>query len=114
GKLNKTIIEKAYGHKETLIPGVEPTCSAEGLTEGKKCLLCGTVLVAQQKLEKLPHTDADNDGVCDVCHNSGICDGCVCLCHNNHWFWHIIYLIIRIIWRVFNVHPVCACGSIHF
>jgi len=106
--------EKAKGHAELILEAKDPTCSEVGYTEGKYCGVCGEILVAQQEIAKLPHTDADDDGVCDHCHNSGLYDGCVCLCHNDHWFWHLVYLIIRIIWRVFKIHPVCACGRIHF
>ncbi|MBR6568058.1 MAG: hypothetical protein IKK60_05350, partial [Clostridia bacterium] len=102
------------GHKEVAIPAVEPTCSSEGYTEGKKCSVCGTVTVAPEVISKLPHTDEDQDGVCDVCGATDLYAGCACLCHNDHWFWHIVYLIVRIIWRVFNIHQTCACGAIHF
>lgn len=39
-------------HTEEVIPAVEATCIAEGLTEGKKCSSCGEILVAQQKTAK--------------------------------------------------------------
>ena len=37
----------AKGHKEVEIPAVAATCSAKGLTAGKKCSVCGTVTVKQ-------------------------------------------------------------------
>ena len=102
------------GHNEVIIPAVEATCSSEGYTEGKKCTVCGKITVEPQIVSKLPHTDADEDGVCDVCGQTDLYAGCGCLCHNNNWFWHIVYLIIRIIWKVFKIHPVCACGRLHY
>ncbi len=102
------------GHMETIIPGKDPTCSSTGLTEGKKCVVCGAVTEAQQEIPTLAHTDADGDGTCDVCGRNGLYDGCVCLCHNNNWFWRIVYMIIRLIWKIFKMHPVCACGAVHY
>ena len=42
----------ATGHTEEIVPAVEPTCSQQGLTEGKKCSTCDAVIVAQTKLPK--------------------------------------------------------------
>lgn len=39
-------------HSEEVMPEVAATCIAEGLTEGKKCSVCGVILVAQQKTAK--------------------------------------------------------------
>ena len=36
----------ALGHTEEVIPAVEPTCTEDGLTEGKMCSVCGEILVA--------------------------------------------------------------------
>ena len=38
----------AKGHKEETIPAVEGSCAGQGLTEGKKCTVCGTVTVEQK------------------------------------------------------------------
>lgn len=103
-----------HGHTEAIIDGREPTCSAPGLTEGKKCVVCGAITVPQEEIPALAHTDADGDGTCDVCGRGGLYDGCVCLCHNNNWFWRIVYMIIRLIWKIFGMHPVCACGAVHY
>ena len=35
------------GHRETVLSAVAPTCTDTGLTEGKKCSACGTILVEQ-------------------------------------------------------------------
>ena len=40
-------------HTEEVIPGQEPTYFATGLTEGVKCSVCGTVIIAQEVIEKL-------------------------------------------------------------
>ena len=71
----------ALGHVEEVIPAVAPTCTATGLTEGKKCAVCGEILVAQQEIAALGHKvvngdvviaptcteDAQGYGICEVC-----------------------------------------------
>ena len=54
-------------HSEEVIPAVEATCTKTGLTEGKKCSVCGEVLVEQEEIPVIDHTDTDNDGLCDTC-----------------------------------------------
>ena len=43
-------------HVEEVIPAVAPTCTTTGLTEGKKCSVCGDILVAQTEVAALGHT----------------------------------------------------------
>ncbi len=50
----ETIAKKAH-NSNTTIPAVAPTCTTTGLTEGKKCSVCGTITVAQQVVPMLPH-----------------------------------------------------------
>lgn len=62
-------VAPATGHTEETIPAVAPTCKDTGLTEGKKCSVCGEILVAQETVEKTTeHTYDDNkDATCNVC-----------------------------------------------
>lgn len=56
------------GHVEEIIPGVESTCTEHGTTDGKKCSVCQTVLVAQEEAPLKAHTyDNDEDTTCNVC-----------------------------------------------
>ena len=48
-------IVEAKGHTEVTDPGVEATCTAEGLTEGKHCTVCETVTVPQESVPMLEH-----------------------------------------------------------
>jgi len=48
-------------HTPEVIPGVAPTCTETGLTEGSKCSVCGEILVAQEELPVAEH--AWNEGV---------------------------------------------------
>ena len=45
----------ALGHTEETIPAVAATCIETGLTEGKKCSVCGEILVAQEVVPALGH-----------------------------------------------------------
>lgn len=45
----------ALGHTEVVLEAVEATCTATGLTEGKKCSVCQEVLVKQEVTEKKDH-----------------------------------------------------------
>lgn len=47
----------AIAHKEEEIPMKNATCSENGLTEGKKCSVCGKVLVQQTEIAALGHVE---------------------------------------------------------
>ena len=71
-------------HTEVTDAAVAPTCTATGLTEGKHCSVCNTVIVAQETVAALGHTYDDGvvttaptytaEGVktytCSVCGNT--------------------------------------------
>ena len=65
------VVEEKYnpcadGHVEGILPAVNATCSENGLTEGKKCSVCGETLVAQ---ETIPATGVHTyeNGRCKDC-----------------------------------------------
>ena len=45
------------GHTEETIPGTEPTFDASGLTEGKRCSVCGEILEAQKTIPALDYNE---------------------------------------------------------
>ncbi len=53
---NYSEIIPATGHTEEIIPEIPATCNLVGLTEGKKCSVCGEILVQRQGIHELPHT----------------------------------------------------------
>ena len=57
---------EALGHTESIVEAVAPTCTETGLTEGKKCSVCETVLTPQ---EIVPATGEHTyvNGSCSVC-----------------------------------------------
>lgn len=63
------------GHYWVVDPSVEPTCTETGLTQGIHCSRCGEVSVAQEIIPANGHTDADDDGYCDVCEDAIIPEG---------------------------------------
>ena len=46
-------------HTEKVVEGYAATCTETGLTDGKKCSVCGEVLVAQQEIAALGHKNAE-------------------------------------------------------
>ena len=61
-------------HVEVPVDAVDPTCTEDGLTAGTKCELCNEPMQAQQTVPATGHTDADEDGVCDVCEDAIVLD----------------------------------------
>ena len=57
--------ESEHTHTESIVPGKKATCTETGLTEGKKCSICGEILIAQEVIEKVDHTWMGD--VCSVC-----------------------------------------------
>lgn len=54
--LHETEVIKAPGHKEEIIKGYAATYTTTGLTDGKKCTVCGTITVPQQTIPLLKAT----------------------------------------------------------
>ncbi len=68
----------ALGHTEEVIPSVAPTCTETGLTEGKKCSVCGEILVAQETIDALGHTAVVDEAVAPTCTETGLTEGSHC------------------------------------
>ena len=48
---------KSEGHTEEIIPGKAATCTEDGLTEGKKCTVCGEITVVQEVIKSEGHSE---------------------------------------------------------
>ena len=68
----------ATGHTEETLEAVESTCSSTGLTEGKKCSVCGKILVAQTVTDKKAHTEETLAAVAPTCTEEGKTEGKKC------------------------------------
>ena len=55
---------EALGHTEEILMGKDATCTEAGLTDGKKCSVCGTVLAEQTEI---PAGHTLENGICTVC-----------------------------------------------
>ena len=62
---------KALGHKEEIIKGKKPTCTAKGITDGKKCTVCKTVTVEQKEIPAAGHKWKDA-----TCYEPKTCTEC--------------------------------------
>ena len=73
----------AEGHKEVIDAAVAPTCTQTGLTEGKHCSVCNTVLVKRTIVEKLPHRwDEGVETKAPTCTEAGVKTFTCSQCHN--------------------------------
>lgn len=65
-------------HTEETIPGKAATCTETGLTDGVKCSVCGTVLVAQEVIPVTGHTVVTDEGKAPTCTETGLTEGSHC------------------------------------
>lgn len=119
-------IAKTAHNSNTTIPAVAATCKATGLTEGKKCSVCGTVTVAQQTVAKKSHIDNNGDYKCD--YGCGYAfekpadptpdtpedtkKDCSCNCHKGG-ISGFFFKLINFFEKLFGKNKVCACGVKH-
>lgn len=70
-------IEK-LAHTEKVVAGTPATCTSTGLTDGKVCEVCDTVLVAQEEIAMIPHTEVEIAAVAATCTEGGKTAGVKC------------------------------------
>ncbi len=66
------------GHTEEIIPGKEATCTETGLTEGKKCSVCGEVITAQTEIPAKGHNEIIIPSKEATCTETGLTEGKKC------------------------------------
>ena len=109
---------------EVIDKAVAATCTKTGLTEGKHCSVCGTVIVAQQTVAAKGHKDANGDYKCDYgCgyeyekpadpKPSDPTENCGCNCHKGG-IAGFFFKIILFFQKLFKTNKVCACGVAHY
>ena len=65
-------------HTEITDKAVAPTCTATGLTEGKHCSVCNTILVVQKTVKATGHTEVTDKAVAPTCTATGLTEGKHC------------------------------------
>ena len=94
-------------HTEVADAAVAPTCTQSGLTEGKHCSACGTVIVKQEKVAAKGHSFGEwsvtNEATCTV--DGAKTRSCACGATENE----------KIPATGHNyVDGICACGSVKY
>ena len=69
---------KKLPHTEITITGKAASCTETGLTEGKKCSVCGEITVAQKTINKIAHTEVSIPGKDATCTETGLTEGKKC------------------------------------
>ena len=71
--------EKYCAHHNTkILPKVDPTCTSTGLTEGKQCIDCGEILIAQEDITTISHTEVVDPSIEPTCTSTGVTEGRHC------------------------------------
>ena len=68
----------ALGHTEEILPDKAPTCTETGLSEGKQCTVCGTIILAQTEVPALGHTEEILPDKAPTCTETGLSEGKQC------------------------------------
>ena len=119
GEFTKEAVERpATGHKEVIVQEkIEATCERDGRTEEKECGVCGKKLASSKVIPALGHINKDGDDICDRLSCQAVVDGgiqeCHCICHQSG-FMRVLYIFVKLFWKLFGTSPICDCGIAHY
>ncbi|MBR5453474.1 MAG: hypothetical protein IKV54_05275, partial [Clostridia bacterium] len=65
-------------HTEVIDPAVTPTCTEDGVSEGKHCSVCGEVITAQITVPATGHTEVIDKAIEPTCTENGKTEGKHC------------------------------------
>lgn len=77
-EMDSQTVQKSTVHVEETILGTRSTCTSTGLTDGKKCSVCGVITLQQQPTAKSPHTKETVLGTAATCTEYGTTSGEKC------------------------------------
>ena len=75
---NDSVTTASCTHNEEIIPAKAATCTENGLTDGKKCSLCGVILVEQKLIDALGHREETLPAIEPSCTKDGLTSGKKC------------------------------------
>ena len=73
-----TVTWDTHVHTETIIEGYDPSCTSTGLSDGKKCNVCGETLLEQEIIPATGHTEVIDEGKDSTCTEGGLSEGKHC------------------------------------
>lgn len=98
------------------------TCTSVGYSGDTFCKNCGNKIKNGTEIEKAPHTDTNNDKICDVCSEvlgsitpdtpEEPAIDCSCNCHKGG-IAGFFFKLINFFEKIFGINKVCACGVKH-
>ena len=71
GTASAAFVISESGHTPEVMPAVEETCTQDGLTEGVRCAVCGTILTAQEPIPAPGHDMAPTEAKAAKCTEDG-------------------------------------------
>ncbi len=74
----ETIPVEKLPHKEETVAGKAASCTEDGLTDGKKCSVCGEILAEQSVISAKGHEETVASAVAPTCTKEGLTEGIVC------------------------------------
>ena len=72
------VLEKHECNQNKVIEGKDATCTEDGLTEGAKCDVCGTITKEQETITAQGHTPEIDEAVSPKCNATGLTQGSHC------------------------------------
>ncbi len=78
GCKDESVTTTACSHLEETVSGKAATCTESGLTDGKKCSKCGEILVEQEVIIALGHSEIDLAAIEPTCTLTGLTEGKQC------------------------------------
>ncbi len=78
GGCTTEIESKDHVHLPAASPEVPATCLTGGLSEGSYCLTCGEILIQQQPIPSLGHSEVIDPEVAATCSSTGLTEGSHC------------------------------------